>query len=1624
MKVSKNIVRINLCTAGHRRIPLLLPALAMLAFSSMFYPSEDAWSTELYWDCVQEAPLTSGATNHKRSIGVDTFKRGRSEGKLKIRCIDTADEVTYRNFYTSPGPWYGATALENNGGTIESDGVITYTLRKDGASYFDAERVRWAVERGSVAASGSEFHGTNAKADMPKEYVMDDCTNAANSGRCYRLATEADLAELTTEELSEKVFWRLMDIEEKDDGDRKSGLAATPAGKLTNTEYLVEENGDNFIQSKYIYRDLISENPNRYRFVTEADGRLFVGDSIQLNPNGLLDFELEIKDIGEDGSTSPARNPKLVHRGPGGWPESGDSIVDVNPGGYFESVTVKMVNSRIKAGYQGQNDRGLVGIHVGQPEQGWKGPVTVDLSGSHIETWVSRRDGKYARGIRISMGAENNNVATVRLRDGSEIEVVNTSGHCSGANPPANTRNDCGATRRTLGARTAARLHTAGAQSPGVFVEYPRGGGSVRVNTPLEIRTNGENSPGIRAEFAPDLDQLEKITKQVDGWNGINWHNAIWSVYAAGDTNKARLWDGNTYMASTGLTLKHMEMFYRWGITRGGCLGSGKSVSDADCSSGDSDYVDEVPAPTQVLSSTASYLTQLNAAGKTPFDSPDDGYGPGTGPMARLQLQLPDRYDNRIAIADALKMIRESDGGVDSWNRFRQELGEAGTNSYAVFVATDNHNAGIVYEVGSDTKLYTSGDRSTGIGAFVNVPRAETKDIQTFVRIGDGSDFSGRGTQGETRFIVDKPITTTATTGSGSHGVVIISTGVVTGVEAAADPSLTADVIPSATHPLYGRDWDIDTPRQNIQIDVRSDIKVAADNNYGIALMSAEGTTSRVTVSPGVIVGQQTNDGGAMLFWKAADTVVNFGTTRGTIDFHAGNDRLVLRGGGRVTGVLGTDMLDFGAGEDTLELRSGTISLGVMNLETMMKSGAGDATVSAVTFTADRTANTMEVRDGRLIVKGHVNVGSGTVTVMNGAELLIQATGSDAVNTRLGRITATGGINFEGKATSDMLVSILTTVDGTAAADLTYAKANWLGTGTKVMASGSEVTTLGDGNYKQLTELVEKTVLVVARGERIDVPIAYTTGSQEAKVQGVVAGAINLGAGDDTLEVDGGVVFGAVDMGDDGAEGDMITLRTGEIRGAVTNVASMEKVGSGIATVGDVSFSSSTLMIKGGQLFIRGHVNLGTDDGDVVTVESAGRIVIVATGASAGEPQGRITANRIEFKGASPSIQILASIAATREADLATARASWLGAGTELRRADGTEIAPADLDYQPLSVDPRVTRGGGAGSSDSDSSGFYAAGALAVLWLVLRDDFCCELVDYESGVSGATFAGVKGAGQYRSGGVQTWAKMYSDSEVSAMQGLAVGMDARIGEHGYFGVSAMPSSTGSADTTGLSLNRRTSFEGGRYEGRGGWQKDSLFAGVRLSYGDYRASTSFKNVFEAGGQMSGSFDLVHTHLELGAGMQLDAGGQATVTPSLGVYGGSLSQGGSSASNAVLVADVPGYRQTYQGWRAGVQLKASDWLSWSDEIKARPQVGLSMYRTRTSGPGKLAMNQRDRLGVLNFQNALPIRGLPQNINAFRAGVALKKQGSLNMNLNYVGYEADGKFYHGAVARVSIGF
>lgn len=84
-------------------------------------------------------------------------------------------------------------------------------------------------------------------------------------------------------------------------------------------------------------------------------------------------------------------------------------------------------------------------------------------------------------------------------------------------------------------------------------------------------------------------------------------------------------------------------------------------------------------------------------------------------------------------------------------------------------------------------------------------------------------------------------------------------------------------------------------------------------------LLSGIGMISTVTVAPGITVGKEKpTNGRVMLFWKGMDTVVNFGTIKDSVDFHFGEDKLMLLGG-RETKVVGSNYLDFvEAGQDTL----------------------------------------------------------------------------------------------------------------------------------------------------------------------------------------------------------------------------------------------------------------------------------------------------------------------------------------------------------------------------------------------------------------------------------------------------------------------------------------------------------------------------------------------------------------------------------------------------------------------------------------------------------------------------------------------------------------------------------
>ena len=147
-------------------------------------------------------------------------------------------------------------------------------------------------------------------------------------------------------------------------------------------------------------------------------------------------------------------------------------------------------------------------------------------------------------------------------------------------------------------------------------------------------------------------------------------------------------------------------------------------------------------------------------------------------------------------------------------------------------------------------------------------------------------------------------------------------------------------------------------------------------------------------------------------------TVAGGSVIDGAVDFGAGDDELVMQGGGVIDGAV-----DFGAGGDELVMQGGGLSSiegTVLGLETMYKRGAGAARVNDVVF----SGSAVNLEEGDLILAGHLNLGDGTVTVHDGTRLAIEVGDIIADDTRHGRITAGGGVVFQGEDDPAMSIQI------------------------------------------------------------------------------------------------------------------------------------------------------------------------------------------------------------------------------------------------------------------------------------------------------------------------------------------------------------------------------------------------------------------------------------------------------------------------------------------------------------------------------------------------------------------------------------------------------------------------
>lgn len=368
---------------------------------------------------------------------------------------------------------------------------------------------------------------------------------------------------------------------------------------------------------------------------------------------------------------------------------------------------------------------------------------------------------------------------------------------------------------------------------------------------------------------------------------------------------------------------------------------------------------------------------------------------------------------------------------------------------------------------------------------------------------------------------------------------------------------------------------------------------------------------------------------------------------------------------------------------------------------------------------------------------------------------------------------------------------------------------------------------------------------------------------------------------------------------------------------------------------------------------------------------------------------------------------------------------------------DGEDLAAADDMPDPTPTDPTPSRrhddGGNAGAL---LIGGGAAAALAVYLFDLFDSEEPALVEWDESWTGSrtttSFADIR-SGHYRehrvrTGALEQWSRAYADDSSalaggveSTVQGVALGMDAKLSRGFSVGVSMMPDMAVSA-RRGPALNSGTNVEGGRYALHGGWRSDALFLDANLSHGSYKTNSLFENP-AAGGLLGGELNFTQDHAQGRAGIRLDLGG-LRVTPSVGFFSGSLRQDAYTARGAAVSAQVPGISQRYAGWRAKLDLAPSGWLDGPGALSWRPSLHLGTTRTHTSGPTALSVRQSDHEGVSSFASRAAVKGLPRTVHGIGASLVAARSDAWNFRMGYAGMVVDGEPVHAAVARLMIRF
>ena len=573
-----------------------------------------------------------------------------------------------------------------------------------------------------------------------------------------------------------------------------------------------------------------------------------------------------------------------------------------------------------------------------------------------------------------------------------------------------------------------------------------------------------------------------------------------------------------------------------------------------------------------------------------------------------------------------------------------------------------------------------------------------------------------------------------------------------------------------------------------------------------------------------------------------------------------------------------------------------------------------------------------------------------------------------------------------------------------------------------------------------------------------------------------LVGNIMFTGNDDVLNIDRtGSIVGDVKFG---GGNDKMNLNIGgnqrfQITGDITGLTDLTKKGTGYARFGgDVTFDGSMLKLEEGALVIAGTMNLGTGE---VTIHKAGKLVFeVGIDDGGSVTTGSIEAGTMHFEEVEAddvAVYVQLNDELTEE-QVTAARTGLSSKSHTLLSVDsithGTEDSSTTVDSLSINTvtvnDETVTVGSiihadgigtatftedtinqiaklnpgpppaSTGGDDDNNDVLLGLGLVAVLLALYWGD----------GLFGSSFADDYAFSTPQSAYI---ASIDEQSRLTVRENTHQPYQVfiRTGTHDTLQMAGVTSAGVSGTEIGLSLYRSDDFyieaasaqnvvsqvnalnqqaQGEVYSLSSGWQNETYFAGIKLSHGEFDTETVIDNPVVSS-QLFSESEVIHTQAQFTTGTRWHTGG-LDFTPSASIQAGTFDYSAHQAKGAALSAEIPSYSQDYSALRVGLKMSATDWLSFADDRKWKPHLQLDQIRTDSDNKGGMSLRQMDRLGALSFNSGAAVQALPELVTALSFGASVKssKSSQGEWRFGYAGLQADGEYYHAAVAAYQMRF